>query len=82
MTVNTNPTSILPGGAQGGSWLIQNVGEETIYVGRTSASASTAAGIQIGEGQAVSIDLGTVTGSTLYAATETGTSTVRVLRTR
>lgn len=80
MTVTTSPANILPAGAQGGTWLVQNLGPETIYVARTAADATVASGVRIGAEQAVEIRLGTVAGSGIWAAAASGTSSVRVVR--
>lgn len=80
MTVGTEPVSTLPEGAEGGAWLIQNLGPEAIYVARTASQATVGNGVRIGVNQAVGINLGTNPNATIYASTESATSSVRTLR--
>jgi hypothetical protein len=82
MIVNTTPANVLPNGAEGGTWLVQNLGTDGIYVGRTEAGVSPSTGVRIGAFQAVTIDLGTRAGSGIWAAAVTTTADVRVLKLR
>jgi hypothetical protein len=82
MIVNTTPTNVLPNGAEGGTWLVQNLGSDAVYVARTEAGVAPTAGVRLGAFQAVEIDLGTRGGSGIWAASVSTTADVRVLKLR
>jgi hypothetical protein len=79
MTITTTAVAVLPAGT-GGTWLVQNLGEAAIYLGRGDANAST--GIEVSAEQAILIELGSGAASDLWAVTSGGTADVRVLRYR
>lgn len=82
MTVTTTPANILPTGASGGVWLVQNLGDEAIYLARTAGGADPADGVKVAAFEAVEFRLSTADSTpTIFASTETGTADVRVIRT-
>jgi hypothetical protein len=81
MTITTNPTNILPAGAAGYTWIVQNLGTEAIYIARTAAGATSTEGVKVGQYEAIEVKLSTSGTTTLYAATATGTADVRVIKT-
>jgi hypothetical protein len=81
MTVTTTPANILPTGASGGTWIVQNLGTAAIYVARNADAATAAAGVKVGANQAVEFEFSTAGVAAVWAATESGTADVRVIKT-
>lgn len=80
MTVTTDPSNVLPAGTSGGTWIVQNLGTEAIYIGRTASDANTTTGVKVAQFEAVEFDFSTSGTASIWARTATGTADVRVLK--
>jgi len=83
VTANTTPHNLIVGEEAGGRWLVQNLGSEAAYLGRTEATCTTTAGLKLGAGEAIGFDSPLRSyngGSALWVRTASGTADVRVLR--
>jgi hypothetical protein len=81
MIATTVAANALPANATGGKWIVQNLGTEAIYVARTEAGATTAAGVKLAAFEAIEVDVPTHIGEHgIWVVTSTGTADVRVIK--
>ena len=75
------------GASRPGTWLFRNTGSETVYVGggyvdqagNETIEVTTSNGFPVEANEVLSLDL--IAGESVYALTQSGTSTGRLLRT-
>lgn len=77
LTVSTTPLSILSSSLTDRSGIvIRNWGSTTVYLGETSAKATSAVGYPLGAGESIGIDI--QAGQVVYGATAAGSTDLRI----